>query len=1066
MTHALIRPLRWVVKHPARIAIAVLLMVLAYTCLSRCSFILGGDPTVYIVQTGILRGEYFSQNFQAITGGDVPHIRLETEGGFLAISYLASLLHETIPFLINALLIPLLLIVLLRIVILAYGPSPSRLVMALGVLLALMLTPSVGRLVACSLPFRDIAAHLFGFLGIAVIGKAVSRPEEPSPKALMLAAVCVGLAAWCRVPNILFGLPIGVLALLHPTGRSDGYVIWMQRVGWMGCGLLIGLMPLVAQNLFEGRAFYEAGQIEALVNLEASPTKVSASPKGLHPVYFRHHFPRSFTLSTYTMYSGFGCVLISLGIVLLARRSWRWAAGLLCGALIFLSFYSCYDKVVGRYLIVVLLFLLPFAGIGLGSLLAWLFRLFPRNYATGLRCFACAVLVAVGASNCMQLRGKPLVHLLHQYRDVQTMGEWARNDLGDQAVVLAIHRGLITWIKYFFRDVGTAGATWGDHRDESVLSDAVDPASPSIYLALSRLENGGEQPSWYKETLLNRFDLEACPSPSFITFPEFNLYHVRRRSTRKRDLEMHVSSQSENVLFLHARALEGFVPMQSLEITSTDWNVGVQANLQPGLNFISLPEGPRKELTLTSSRPLPSFVQASYVENRPQRIPLSEYTKIPSVQNLFEGGEVVWTGYKHWRRDWGGNPGRRHESPPFWRVTPGTQMRIPLINGKAMVRLYCSLVLFTRDWQVLEETLDQIRYGVGGDDLDYTSLELGPPYRLGNEQGVAVDVIHEFVLPGDVALSTSGSVGRVEWKDFTAPELECYLFVHRMEVGAPEHAVAQAGQGDRAKRWSDSLQLPSRPSTCMKTRTSPAWIDPTLRTLRDSVTLSFPEDEADRTRILYCVVNGHPEPAPQVVRPDGSRLFLEEAGGRSPRQTRYLSRDLLSEEEATVRVTMPGDSDRPPLLMTSGVLPVGSLHLTMDSQPINDLLLKGFWNPEQDGDRFWRWTTRKASVVVPWDQHLGRLRIRIHLKGMLDGGKKIPLTLSMNEQTLLQKDVLPGPGEMWMTVEVQAQQLRPGLNTLDLECDPWTPKRLFGLADDRELGVYVESIHVEPVAQP
>ena len=254
--------------------------------------------------------------------------------------------------------------ILLLLAGLAYVQEKQRTRGAIAAMLVLLLvhTPLMGGLgkllTELVLPYRDTVAHVLAIGGLLLCERIRCRGHV-NDKALVLPGLLIGWAAWCRLPDFLIILPAGLSVLL--TARlSPGNLL--RRICFLGLSFGIGLMPIVAQNLFEGKAWLMAGQAESLAKIHDPIVLSSGLKKGLNPENFTIIFPASLQHIYHLFTPGMQVLLVPALLLGIIKRT-KFTLVMICGALVMLLFYSCYDKVVSRYLVPVALLLLPLTGL-------------------------------------------------------------------------------------------------------------------------------------------------------------------------------------------------------------------------------------------------------------------------------------------------------------------------------------------------------------------------------------------------------------------------------------------------------------------------------------------------------------------------------------------------------------------------------------------------------------------------------------------------------------------------------------------------------------------------------
>ena len=251
-------------------------LCLGFVCFSCCKYYIWGDSQFYIADLAKLRGNYFALNFEALFSSS-DHMSLNTEGGFPFFLSLFSLISWELPFFVSGLFTIAFLFVIALIPI-----SSSKKPVALTGLLTmcvLLLIPSFARNVfELSECLRDSSAHFWGFLGLFLCCLGIKSGKRVN---VFIGATCIGIACWCRVPNVLFIVPVGVYFLL--SIKKLWCKSFLHSLLLMVAGLLVGFLPFFGQNVLEGRPFYVPSQFNSLVVKQApvvtKSLEVNTTPK-------------------------------------------------------------------------------------------------------------------------------------------------------------------------------------------------------------------------------------------------------------------------------------------------------------------------------------------------------------------------------------------------------------------------------------------------------------------------------------------------------------------------------------------------------------------------------------------------------------------------------------------------------------------------------------------------------------------------------------------------------------------------------------------------------------------
>jgi hypothetical protein len=347
-------------------------VVLLYVGLSYTTYDIYGDSVVYFEELTQLRGIYFSNNFSALFSSGVQHVQLATEGGFAFFLFLFSLLCSESVFYVSLIFTASFLMLLALLSVYLSKNKRINILVGLMTLLGVVVLYRISYFVfALSACLRDSSAHFFGFLGLLLCCIGINRGGQK--RFLILGGISIGLACWCRVPDIIFIIPAGVYALC--SLRYLGYKKFFISLTFLAVGLLIGLLPLFGQNVFEGKPFYMTGQMDRLL-LKGNSSDMSQQSmiksdvninnndkqhgvkKGLVLSNCQITAPRLFADLDYES-SGVFIAIILFSLLICLFFDFKFTVTFAGGALFFFLFYMFYDKTVVRYYIIIILFLLP-----------------------------------------------------------------------------------------------------------------------------------------------------------------------------------------------------------------------------------------------------------------------------------------------------------------------------------------------------------------------------------------------------------------------------------------------------------------------------------------------------------------------------------------------------------------------------------------------------------------------------------------------------------------------------------------------------------------------------------
>ncbi len=347
-------------------------------CLSHCTYYISGDSVVYMRWLSYLKsGEYFTVNWQALTSDTVKNICLTTEGGYIFTLWISSLINKDLPFFISSLFVTGMLLTLsLIIIILDKSFKRGILASLISMIYIFSFSGITKELMTLNLCLRDGLAHFIGLMGLLFC--CIGIKKIYNKKYILAGSILIGLSSWCRVPDILFIVPVGIYALSNLNKKRIKPFFYGATT--IFAGLLIGLLPIFMQNTFEGKPFYKPGQANVLVandlgnrdidqyNLTAGVLKaysenikeerIIGNEKGLSFANFSS-VSKAIANTIFKEIEVINRYILFLFIIISLAINFKSSITLLGGFFTFFLFYSFYDKVIIRYIIICFLMLIP-----------------------------------------------------------------------------------------------------------------------------------------------------------------------------------------------------------------------------------------------------------------------------------------------------------------------------------------------------------------------------------------------------------------------------------------------------------------------------------------------------------------------------------------------------------------------------------------------------------------------------------------------------------------------------------------------------------------------------------
>ncbi len=996
---------------------------LLYLCLAACFLALMwrgfshasfnytyNDPPFYLQDAHKLTHGYFRHNLEAWAerrrGGPAEFMHLTTEGGFPFVLFVVGKVDARLPFLINVLIWPLAILALAR---LMQVVTRDRLVGQLAglflPLLFLLFDGRAYRLWSFYEPYRDPLSFLFVFGSLVL----VSDPGGSKAKGrnAWLAGLLIGLGSWVRMPSIVTVVPAALaLALWSRAGFKRMLWLWVL----LGAGIVVGLLPLAAQTLLEGKHLCDVGQVGMLMRIQTAGTQL---PK-LHPFHLPSTFPAA-VAKVLANLSWWSRALIAAGFVVGLLTQWRSVLVVAATAFMFLIFYSCYYTAKARYFIPVHLCLTGVAA----WFPAWVIsKLSTRSLVSVLT--AVAVTATVGVISVRDRR--PLTSLGDQWQRAVRFEQWLDREFEIEDVFLTNRRHLKTWIDYFSKGCRTRiNWVWsGDNIDVSDkygrgvvsygwMADFVQPADRDlisldrrasvnnllasgrrVFLMLSEHEDGPTA-SWWRNDLSLHFDLAPYrsfwPDGSGAVYTAYEITHRREAPPPARARLASLGAQLEN---------------------------GQTA----AINF-------------------------------------DAYETAPTAAMFLKHARLNWRGHQTWQKDRGGDGRPRHRSRAAFLLSSNTTVWLPPKSGGLDVQLH--MTLYAEDMTDLEAMQDRIRYRVQGQPLTPSSV-----YR--ESKSDAVSCIQKVRIPAsahtddqmpelEIAHSfSSGTSVRLRRIEFIAPSQPRPL---PLSPRTPLPFVWQ-GLADRDLSRYEA--------------TGKGIGNPYFRLLDAPVSIELAAPCAASNAIIKLVVQSPPREEPSgmalTFQVNGGQGFVLDIPEKSAVNTLCLPARVVDQ---TFRVDIypqyqPSASNRAAVLLSAGVYPCDDMavppRLTMRADDPFAFAMTGLWPFEAPiNGRYLRWTQEASTCLFPLFGEPRSLRMVLYVEAPYPQVGDRELSLQINGHTYPPCVAQAGKGCMReIVVEIAAPHLRRGINQLVITTDGWRPTDLLGTRDHRLLGVHLAGI--------
>lgn len=1039
--------------------LAVALLLIGRSALSYCPAEIAGDGLIYLKDAHTLRHGYLAANLAALRAGpdegEHLHRRLVVEGGYAAALAVTGSWHPRLPYLLNGVVLPLLLLAsawLLR----KLSSSSTGGWMATACFLLLALTCSGAyapwRMTAI---LRDPLAHLLGLLGL-VLTLPARGTDSPSRGIVFGGGVLIGLAAWTRVPDILFAVP-ALLGTLWPHG-------WVRRKTWkraaaLVLGIAVGLLPLAGQNTLEGKSLRETGQASLLIPASSPSHEDPAGThhKGLHvgnlvPNMGKTVHALARALPAWLWVAGWAA--LAAGLVLRGHR--RRTILLVCGLLAFFLFYSCYGRFVPRYHAVTVLFLMMLIACALAAGLEWIFQRAPfgRWSDTAARALPAAILVGVAVLATRQ-HNPAEAERDARWRDALRFRSWAATLIRPEDAVFSNHQATRAWL-LSLSSLADATMSW---RWTAVQSNATAAAQALLaghrrvfYLATTD-EDGQEYDSWWKEDMLNYFDLERSGPALRVAGQQHALllYELKQPGTRRREVPLEPDPGGARFLYLLARQLPGGARWQTVRITGDPGMTALTARVQSGPNLLELPPGFDRAgaVTLESDQePLPNISRVHAVGPRLASLHFRDYASWPTHLPLLEGAQLQWSGFPIWQRDWGAFHRQEHMSRPRLLIDRRANLRLPSCPGDLLVRLFLS----HRDGTTPHDPARGVRCRIASEvpRVSGVAFRGRRPYWL-----------QQVLVPARLLDTERNPALELTWSDGgdadSPPELMRADFLPISDAMLPPDAWPQ-------QAW----VLPREEADPPR-----ALEDPTYRLLSHAAELTLPDPPAGPLLLRLTLHTPHPADRPQRIH------------ARTERGEEFMIEAPPGASVVILPVTSPPGQPALRLVASSAVehpeamTPCSLGDVTLFAAPASGPppftparddplwpLATGLWKPEiyTDGNPFC-WTRAEACIALPVRHPPTSGRLRLDLGGPPYGAGPRPVRVLLNG-VLLDTITVRESGREIYEVPASAEKWREGLNTLVLACETWQPSTVLQSGDSRELGVRIFGLSFASADEP
>jgi hypothetical protein len=702
---------------------------------SQASFWLYSDPANFIVDANKLRKGYFASNLAALRGADSQPVQLKTEGGFPFLLWLVRCLHPDFPFILNALLAPIFFAAMAWLLHLTGRTRAPPLVFLLFLIVFFMLPSLRYQLYRYCLPYRDLSAHTLAIAGLCCM--LCAQRSERKRGWLATAGLLLGVGMWFRLPVFLF-LPATFYLFVQVAIRESSHRKRFGMAGALVLGGMLGLLPLVAQNIFECKAFYQAGQMDIMI----SDKSLSLDAPAADTISLANASYNAWPLlrMLIEIFPPWTWLLVLVGAVCVPGRPYRrtsvWLFLIL--AITFYLFYACYIKSVPRYIWMANFFLLPMAVIWIAE------RIDPYRKV----CFPLLSVIAAALMVYWGITEGRFRANLEARADTKAFAKWLHAEVDGGSVVFTPSHALQAWTANYGDPQTKVYPRWPLHSRADAEQRFPIPftdeerATCEVLMMTFGDADGQRMPSVWRNDMLNEYTLvprkTRCPIKRMpVSWLELESIAPRDMTGVER-ISLRRPEQEQPAYFV-ARCFD----MRPLGVTfREDGHTLGAAEFNSGPNIVALPRGTGGNLNMEFLGPqtvMETFaVQATSLLQKD----FQGYGQLPSISNYVRNVSLKIHYFADWSRDWGHDP--RYRTVAFVLVSDGSVFRFPPQPRSCDLRVYLSVrapgtgVSLT----ALIDDLQQCEYRYGDHSLPPTTWFIGPSYQEGGYTNI--DIIHEL----------------------------------------------------------------------------------------------------------------------------------------------------------------------------------------------------------------------------------------------------------------------------------------------------------------------------------
>ena len=729
------------------ILFALALLVLLYCALQRVTLAPFGDAQVNQRQWLTLNNDYFPHNWTILkdkfSGSATTNqpIKLRTEGGSAFLLGSAQKIHQRAPYYLNGFFLiglVILIFILFRISTpFNYGHYWSMAFFFLVLFHSTSLNDHFWQLVH---PFRDTTAHFFMFMGLILF---LSGLWVNNGKIMFFSGMALGFSIWHRLPSLLMVVTCFCIWVSFQIARKK--FSWRTSL-FLGSGFVVGILPLIFQNILEGANGFHLPQQDSLLLSNAPKEILPGLRRGLHYV----NFPN---VALHTARAVIGSIHWSLHLFWIplcwaCRKSHRlrWTSFTLA-LFIFINwgFYSCYDHVVTRYIFPSSLCMILLLALGATSLL-WLTALHKRRPMAALLIFACSISLGLQIREAHDQRNNFKQSFVSRaYFDTW----WAKNGNQNDSYICNIPM-IPNWI----RESGGKGlrlSTEPLSRQTSIDTIKREIGNgATIYYLSTRLKTGALTPSWWRTMLATHFVFEPALEPLNIDMAFIQSAHFYR---------LRLPDNSIVVLPAEAGKSSFYMVLNQPAINQTDSIAktrripvtvnGNDTHLATGINLINHSDHQSNApFQIHGDLPLHIIDSAPLIVNQPWGFYFSDYALHPLGYGLLSNFTMHGDGSGFVNRDHGGFPKPKYYVVPRFYLHHESTIHLPYC-AKPMDNFYLLFRLYiagkARDPGAAIQQIEGLSFTRNEQSFEPTIQYLEKPYARGTHY--AQDAILEWHFP-------------------------------------------------------------------------------------------------------------------------------------------------------------------------------------------------------------------------------------------------------------------------------------------------------------------------------